>query len=270
MIGTPCYDGRLDVWYVNSLMNTVKQSSDYDIEIIPIWVSFDALLQNARNDTVYIALLDNVDDLIWIDSDIEWDPAWIFKLLNYDVDVVGGTYPKKGDKEEYVIRQLTKNQPDPTTGLIEVDGLGTGFVRWSRKAIEYLWNTSEPYISLKNGKEQKFIFDVVIESRSLISEDIHAFNSLKKGGFKIWLDPKMTCNHTGPKKFQGDFDAFYKNGEQPTRENAKINEQIGELARLPIDARPPLRQALKQQVNPIVPPVKQPGLMVNNMPRRQL
>ena len=45
MIGTPCYDGRLDVWYTNSLMNTIKESVEHNVEIIPIWVSFDALLQ---------------------------------------------------------------------------------------------------------------------------------------------------------------------------------------------------------------------------------
>ena len=41
MIGTPCYDGRIDVWYVNALMNTIKMAIERDIEIIPMWVSFD-------------------------------------------------------------------------------------------------------------------------------------------------------------------------------------------------------------------------------------
>ena len=269
MIGTPCYDGRLDVWYVNSLVNTIKRSIEYNVEITPIWISFDALLQNARNDTVHVALLSDVDDLIWIDSDIEWDPDWIFQLLNYDVDVVGGTYPKKGDKEDYVVRQLTNNKPDPTTGLIEVDGLGTGFVRWSKKAIQYLWDTSEPYVSTKTNQEQRFIFNVIIQNQSLVSEDIYAFNSLKEGGFKIWLDPKMTCNHTGPKKFQGDFDTYYKNGGKPTRENAELNTKMSELARLSIDQRPPIGQALKQ-LKPSMTAVNQLGTMLNNMPRRQL
>ena len=56
MIGTPCYDGRIDVWYTNSLINTVKQSYAHDVEITPMWVSFDALNQRARNDTIQLAL----------------------------------------------------------------------------------------------------------------------------------------------------------------------------------------------------------------------
>ena len=212
MIGTPCYDGTLDVWYVNALCNTIKMSYEKDIEIIPMWISFDALLQRARNDTIDVALQSDVDELIWIDSDIEWQPEWFFKLLEHPVDVVGGTYRKKGDREEYVIRQLDRRKIDPDTGLIEVEGLGTGFVRMSKKAMQHLWDVSKPYTDPKDNKERRMIFDVVIENESLVSEDIHAFNKLVAGGFKIWLDPNMTCNHIGPYKFKGDFMPWYKQG----------------------------------------------------------
>lgn len=208
MIGTPCYDGRLDVWYTNSLCNTIKMSYLKDVEIIPMWISFDALLQRARNDTIDVALQLEVDELIWIDSDIEWQPEWFFKLLDYDVDIVGGTYPKKGDKEEYVVRQITRRQP-LDNGLIEVDGLGTGFVKMSKKAMQYLWDTSAKYTDPKDNKERRMIFDVVLQNESLVSEDIHAFNKLTAGGFKVYLDPTITCNHIGPNKFKGNFEKWY-------------------------------------------------------------
>lgn len=211
LIGTPCYDGRLDVWYTNSLVNTIKMSYEKDVEITPMWVSFDALLQRARNDTIHIALDGDFDDMIWIDSDIEWEPQWFFDLLNYKEDVVGGTYPKKGDKEEYVIRQVIRRPMDLSTGLIEVDGLGTGFVKLSKKAMQYLWDTSIPYLDPKDNKERRMIFDVAIKNGSLHSEDIVMFTKLQDAGFKIWLDPKMTCNHTGPKKFKGNFMKWYTN-----------------------------------------------------------
>ena len=214
MIGTPCYDGRLDVWYTNSLVNTIKESYKHNIEIVPMWVSFDALIQRARNDTIHIALDTGVDDLIWIDSDIEWKPEWFFKLLEYPVDVVGGTYRKKGDREEYVVR--APGATDPTTGLMEVQGLGTGFLRMNRKSMQYLWDTNRPYIDQKDNKERRMIFDVIITDNDLMSEDIYALQKLIDGGFKIWLDPNMTCNHIGPYKFQGNFSPWYKSGMIPT------------------------------------------------------
>lgn len=211
MIGTPCLYGQLDVWYTNSLINTIKVGKELypDIDISPLWLSFDALLQRCRNDTLQAAVNDQVDDLIWIDSDIEWKPEWFFELLNYDVDVVGGTYRKKGDREEYVLRQLYKRLPDPKTGLIEVEGLGTGFVRFSQRAIMALWNSCTPYIDSKDGQERRMAFNVEIINGDMVSEDIYAFMKLKEAGIKIWLDPRMTCNHTGAYKFQGNFQKWY-------------------------------------------------------------
>ena len=212
MIGTPCYDGRLDVWYTNSLVNTIKESYKHDVEITPMWVSFDALIQRARNDTIQLALEGGFDDLIWIDSDIEWQPEWFFKLLDHPVDIVGGTYRKKGDREEYVIR--VPGPADAASGLMEVQGLGTGFLRMSRTAMQYLWDSNKSYIDKKDNKERRMIFDVIVTDNDLMSEDIYALQKLIDGGFKIWLDPSMTCSHIGPYKFQGDFSSWYKTGMQ--------------------------------------------------------
>lgn len=209
MIGTPCLYGQLDVWYTHSLVNTIKMSADYAVEITPIWISFDALLQRARNDTLQVAIENNFDDLIWIDSDIEWQPDWFFKLLDHPVDVVGGTYRKKGDREEYVLRQIQRKPADPHTGLVEVDGLGTGFVRFSRTAMLALWNNSDVYVDTKDNKERRMAFDVKIINQSLVGEDIYAFLKLQQAGIKIWLDPTMTCNHIGAYKFQGNFESWY-------------------------------------------------------------
>jgi glycosyltransferase involved in cell wall biosynthesis len=207
MIGTPCYDGRIDVWYTNSLVNTIKMNYGKDIEIIPMWVSFDALVQRARNDTIQLAIELDVDALVFIDSDIEWNPEWFFKLLEYDEDVVGGTYRKKGDKEEYVLRPLTTKTSELENGLIEVSGLGTGFVKLSRDALRYLWDNSEPYYDPKDNKERRMICEVSIINQSLYSEDIMMFNKLSNK-FKIYLDTTMTCGHVGPYKFVGDFNKW--------------------------------------------------------------
>lgn len=205
MIGTPTYDGKLDVWYTNSLVNTITTSTDKRIGITPIWISYDALIQRARNDIIQTAINLDVDDLIFIDADIEWNPADFFKLLEYPQDVVGGTYPKKTDEEIYVLRDLIPKDIDPLTGLIEVTGLGTGFVKLSRRAIDYLWNSSEMYIDPKDNQERRMVFDVLIKDNLLYSEDTIMFYKLIQGGFKVYLDPKITCNHIGPKKFVGNF-----------------------------------------------------------------
>ena len=210
MIGTPSYDGRVAVSYTNSLFHTCKMAVDKNINIMPIWVSYDALIQRARNDTLQLAYESGVDDLIWIDSDIEWEPKQFFRLLEHDVDVVGGTYPKKSDNPTFVVRQLTHRAINPVSGLMEVDGLGTGFARLSRNAIKYLWDNSQPYVDPKDMKQRRMICDVIITNNGLMSEDIYMFDKLQQGGFKVYLDTTITCNHTGTKKFTGDFMSWYQ------------------------------------------------------------
>lgn len=215
MVGSPSYDGNVSVWYMNSLINTIKLAEKYNVEIIPMWVSFDALIQRARNDTIAFALEHDCDDLIWIDTDIEWEPEWFFKLLAHPVDIVGGTYSKKNDQvEQYVLRLGTHSGIiDSTTGLMQVAGLGTGFLRFSRKVCQWLWDNSASYADPEKGNaEKKWIFDVVVRDNIVISEDIWVCTRLtEEGNFDIYLDTTMTCGHVGCKKYNGNFLNWFNN-----------------------------------------------------------
>jgi hypothetical protein len=209
MIGTPSYDGKLDAWYVNSLIQTIKKSYEKDIDIVTIWVSYDALIQRARNDTIHIAREMQVDDLVFVDSDVDWNPDDFFKLIDHNVDVVGGTYRKKtDDMEMYPIFNPGGNYNKQGNGLIEVDGLGTGFLRFSKKAIDDLYDKSPEYEEEEKGK-RRLVFDIGInQDKQLVSEDMVACLKLKNSGFKIWLDPSITCGHIGTKKFIGNFELY--------------------------------------------------------------
>jgi hypothetical protein len=53
------------------------------------------------------------------------------------------------------------------------------------------------------------IFNILIdENGDLVSEDYVMCNKWKKLGYKVWLDPTITCNHIGIKKFKGDLNKF--------------------------------------------------------------
>ena len=100
LIGTPAHDGRLDVWYTNSLINTVKMSFEKGVRIDPIYTSFDSLIQRARNSLFKIAVEQDYDYLFFIDSDVEWEPEWFYRILECPVDIVGAALVKKSDDNE--------------------------------------------------------------------------------------------------------------------------------------------------------------------------
>jgi len=205
LIATPAYDGRLDVWYTNALVNTIRVAQANNIYVHPVFMSYDALIQRARNDLFALAVEGEYDDMIFIDSDMEWHPMWIMELLERKEDVVGGTARKKTDDAEIYVAK-TSDLTVHENGLIKCDGLGTGFVKLSREAFTALWEISPEYQN--EGKTRRMICDVQVVDGQLYSEDTVLFKKLNDLGFDCWLDPKMTCAHIGTKKFYGDMAGF--------------------------------------------------------------
>lgn len=208
LIGTPAHDGRVDVWYCNSLVNTIKLSGKYNTEIHPVYMSYDSLIQRARNDLVRLALEEKFDDLIFMDSDQEWHPEWIFKLLSYEEDVVGGTVVKKSDQPLFNVKALKSGLKQEKNGLMEVEAVGTGFMKISRKALEAVWAGSPEYMN--ENKKCRMVFDVQLINGELVSEDNVFCKKWRDLGNKVYIDPTMTCNHIGAKKYSGNFLAFLK------------------------------------------------------------
>lgn len=207
MVGTPSYDGRIEVFYADALRRTEKLFTEHGIALAPIYMAYDALVQRARNDLVKIAIEHEFDDLLFIDSDIIWDPAWALKFIEYPVDCVGGAYRKKTDEQElYAVRAQLPIPVDLKTGLLIVDGIGTGFLRLSRRALLALWERSQRYVN--EGRECRMVFDLAIINGQLQSEDIVMCDKLKDAGINVYVDPSFTCTHIGIKQYRGDFAAY--------------------------------------------------------------
>lgn len=214
LIGTPAHTGSVDVYYANSLTQTLRLCMQRGIDLREIFMAYDAIVQNARNDIVKLALEHNFDDLIFIDADQDWEPDWVMKLLSYPVDCVGAAVRKKTDQEElYNVR--ARGGPDsittdPVTGLMTAPdmALGTGFIRFSRHALQVLWDNSEKYIGFKDKPPSAWIFDIRPVNGELVGEDTAVSDKLRANGIATWLAPGMTCGHIGPKRYIGDFDAW--------------------------------------------------------------
>jgi choline kinase len=212
LIGTPSYDGRIDVWFANSLIETVKQAEKKGIFVHAIYTSYDSLIQRARNSLIKLSIDGGYDDLFFIDSDTEWEPEWFFNLLDRPEPIIGGALIKKTEKEGYTVKLVDKKlKYSEDKKLLQVDGVGTGFMKVSKFALDKLWEISDEYTS--EGEKHRMVFDIKVENGDLISEDYILCNKWKSLGYKVWLDPTITCNHIGIKKFKGNFKKFIdKNG----------------------------------------------------------
>ena len=220
LIATPAYDGRVDAWYTFSLIESVRIAQANGIFLQPVFMSYDALIQRARNDLFKLAVENDYDDMIFIDSDLAWEPNWIMELLAIPEDVVGGTYRKKTDASEMYVVKTENLERNERTGLIKVLGLGTGFVKLSKKAIHSLWESSEEYSNANTTC--RMVCDVQIIDGQLYSEDTIMFYKLDKLGFDVWLAPHMTCKHNGTKQFVGNFETYAARVKESLKNPAEL------------------------------------------------
>ena len=232
LIATPSYDGKLDVYYIDSLLNTLSLAEKNNVEVYPLFICYDSLIQRARNDLFKLAYSNDIDNLFFIDGDVGWNPQDFYKLVKRYKDIIGGSYRKKTDNEElYVVKALDKdnsklNLSVDKDGILEVAGLGCGFMKISRKAMNALWDISKPYTSEKG--DTRMVFEVVCEDGDLIREDIYMCKKWRNLGNSIYLDTNITCSHTGAKTFVGDvgkwINSFRKQDQlaaQPTNDLSK-------------------------------------------------
>lgn len=93
---TPCYGSMCYVNYVSCLMNTLNTFRSLNIDVQVEFCKNDSLVSRARNNLIARAMFDQkMTHVLFIDSDISWEPTSILKLMVANKHVVGGVYPLK-------------------------------------------------------------------------------------------------------------------------------------------------------------------------------
>ena len=170
---TPCYGSMCYVNYTICLIHTLNLLKTLNIQVMVEFCRNDSLVSRARNNLVAKAMTNrSTTHILFIDTDITWEPWDIVKLILDDQSIVGGVYPLKrygweklinepdackkwvAKKKEFPIlkahsdeqiiqHNLLKyniNHVGPnmaiTQNLAEVRHLATGFMMIKRKTIE--------------------------------------------------------------------------------------------------------------------------------------
>lgn len=204
LLAAPCHDGRIDVYHVAALAETCKLGLANGINVVPLYMSFDSLVQRARNDIVTVAVEIEADDLFFVDTDQDWNPQDFFRMLSHDVSLVAAAVPKKNDIEQYNVK-LTGEFKIEENGLVAVDGVGTGMMRIRKDLLKKIYDASSEYKEPHKEKPTKNVFEVKVVDGQLWSEDIVFCQKVRDLGETVYLDPLVNCGHSGPKRWVGNF-----------------------------------------------------------------
>jgi hypothetical protein len=205
LIGIPALTGTIDCWCADSLFDSIKLGLAQGINLVPSILHNESILPMARNSLIASAVQHEVESLVFVDSDEQWQPQALLDLINSPYDVHGLPVPNKSDEvEAYNVRLLDAAGAERDgAGNVRVDGVGTGFLKLSQRALQALWST-HPDVHFR-GKTLKAVCEYGMANGEFISEDYNLCNKLRAAGFDIWVSTKYTVNHRGTKTWHGDF-----------------------------------------------------------------
>jgi hypothetical protein len=199
-VATPMYGGMAHGLYIKSSLDLQTTMNKYGIDTKFSFLFNESLITRARNYLVDEFLRSDYTHLLFIDSDIHYNPQDVVALLALDKDVIGGPYPKKSinwgnvaqaarnhpemePKEleqlvgEYVFNVVKGTKQFQVTDPLEVMEIGTGFMLVKREVFEKM-EKEYPMIRYKpdhvgqaNFDGSRYIhayFDTVIDTQGSI------------------------------------------------------------------------------------------------------
>lgn len=162
----------------------------------------------------------DADKIVFLDSDITFEPGQLILLALKPADLVGGAYRFKFAAENYPIGWL----PDPEQkglwanghGLMEVASLPTGFLSISRKVFEVLREKHPDREYEHLGQKAFCYFQMVFKDGGLYSEDSFFCREWREAGGKVFLAPEIELTHWdfAPVPFKGHIGNWLKGREK--------------------------------------------------------
>jgi hypothetical protein len=210
-IATPTYGPPSAVFSFSLLRaQDALRAAGYRVEV-SLLVG-DCHVDDARNRLVREFLRSTCDDFVFIDSDVGFGAAELLTLLSYDRDVVGATYPLKQGQDDYPARLFPGVIQADADGLIEVDGLPTGFLRIRRHVLQAMFDEAPKY-TIRGSDDRApcaLIFERQLMDGGRVSGDYAFCRKHRARGGKVYCAPEIYLEHAGEKVWGGSFGSFLR------------------------------------------------------------
>ena len=200
-VATPMYGGMNHGMFAKSCLDLQAIASQYGMECRFSFIFNESLITRARNYLADEFLRSGFTHMLFIDSDIHFDPRDVIAMLAIDKEVIGGPYPKKSIKWDSVINAVKRNPNIKPSDLDKVTGdyvfnpvsgtgqfsigepldvleLGTGFMMIKREVFDKLAEAfpmihyKPDHIGQANFDGSRYIhayFDTVIDTKDSIT-----------------------------------------------------------------------------------------------------
>lgn len=235
-IATPCYGGKVNVFFMESIINLIFECKKNNISCSFFQIPFESLIPRARNVCAAAFIKSKFTHMIFIDSDIEFNAVDVIQMINTDVDIIGGSYPTKNlnmhllkaacseertysNKDlysksvNYTSKKFKEKLTENNNKKIECEYLATGFMLIKKnvftkivdecKNIKYT-NDIPAYNKYCINNELYDFFQSKIINDKYVSEDYGFCKLWESVGGKVYSDLTVKLNHIGNFTYYGN------------------------------------------------------------------
>lgn len=228
-----CYNHQCNTEFMMSLMRLVMLLREQKLAAVIYPITFESLINRARNAAVAHFLSDpDATHLLFIDSDIEFDPVDVLRMLQADKQVIAAGYPQKWLSDQ-LLQEVFRRNPvppsplelctkhsvhlkpmQPMQELMEATYATTGFLLIQRGVFDDM-RRAYPQAQYKNdidgylGADPSMFYDffpvsIHPETRRLESEDYGFCRLWTTLGGKIFVLTSVTLKHHGSFAYTGN------------------------------------------------------------------
>ncbi len=194
-VAIPAYDGKLPIETIRCLLNEQAAAGMVGDELIFQFLPSCSHPAMGRNQLASDFMRSDADRLVFLDSDVTFEPGQLLKIAHYPVDFCGGAYRFKKEVEEYPVGWLGGELWSNSLGLIEVEYLPGGFLSLSRKVFETLKAAHPDRWYEHMGHPAHVYFQMPFSDRRMFGEDSFFCMEWRAAGGKVYLDPEIPLTH---------------------------------------------------------------------------
>jgi hypothetical protein len=262
-VATPMYGGQCHGMYTKSTADLSKLTYHYGIDSKFFYLFNESLITRARNYCVDEFMRGDYTHLMFIDSDIGFDPNDVITMAalmseDSEYEIMCGPYPKKTIAWEKIKRAVDKGFADENPGNLEnfvgdyvfnptegqgqiridepakvLEG-GTGFMMIRRSAFEKFkeaypdYSYKPDHVRTKHfdgSREIHMYFQALIDEKSkrYLSEDYMFCQWMREIGVDTWMCPWMKLLHTGSYTFGGSLADLAQLGASATADADEVS-----------------------------------------------
>ena len=213
MIAMPCYDS-VKVSTMISLIKLVQQLGKSGIQV-SINTMKSPLIHQARNYLTSVFLTTDFTHLLFVDSDVEFEPEAVRRMLVAKKDVICTPYRVKSldvNQKMYTV-ELKKDAPLEPGDLIEITAGPTGIMLIHRDVFKKIIEKF-PELKIKNsvfpqpGPDHEYyynFFEFTFNEGYAAGEDVSFCRLVEKVGFKLYANTASPPKHHGSYAWGGRF-----------------------------------------------------------------